>query len=787
MTAKLLSAADISLPSYDVGFRAGGGIFSLSSHARAREALEFGLGVTDPGFNIFVVGEDRSGRMTATLSYLERHLDGRPPPNDWIYINNFRRQHRPRALPLPAGVGRQFRDRMASLVKQLREALTASLGGEDYQDKIRKEKELLQGAVKVGIDALRVEAQQSGLDIVQTQQGHMVAALGPDGKPAAIEDFPGSDQERLREAGRAINAKLAQINRRAIREQASLGARLSEIGRQTADDAISVCMDDVQAEFAEYRGLARWLVEMRADVLDNLDLFLPTKPKDGAPNRLAPEHNYAVNLFVDHSDDKSSSLVLEANPTYENLFGRIEYHPAEGGLVTDFTMIRAGSVHRANGGMLVLRAEALARNPTSWDFLKGALRDGEIRIEEPHRAGSVPLAGAPRPKAIALDIKVVIVGAPRWYYTFFSVDPDFQTYFKVKADIDADMESTPANLACYAALIRTIAHDHRQVSCDDAAVQRLLGMAARWAEHREKLTARFEILEDVVTEAAEIVHEQGGDVVTEEIVIQASEHRRRRNARVEDRMQRSISEGTVMIDTSGEAVGQINALTVRDLGDHAFGGPSRVTARASVGRLGVINVERHVALGGPIQQKGVMVLQGYLAGCFAKRFPLSFNCSITFEQNYGGVEGDSASLAELVAILSDLSGAPLRQDIAITGSVNQRGESQAIGGAHHKIEGFFRSCVEGDGLTGNQGVVIPAANEKNLILRDEVAAAVAEGTFHIWSAANIDDAVALYTGLEAGQPDDNGGYSPNSVYGQVMARLAEYDAILFEREKRAAL
>ena len=455
--------------------------------------------------------------------------------------------------------------------------------------------------------------------------------------------------------------------------------------------------------------------------------------------------------------------------------------------MTDFTMIRAGSMHRANGGMLVLRAEALARNPTSWEFLKGALRDGEIRIEEPHRAGSVPLAGAPRPKAIALDIKVVIVGAPRWYYTFFSIDPDFQTYFKVKADIDADMDATPDNLASYAALIRTIAHDHRQVSCDDAAVQRLLGMAARWAEHREKLTARFEILEDVVTEAAEIVHEQGGDVVTEAIVIQASEHRRRRNARVEDRMQQSISEGTVMIDTSGEAVGQINALTVRDLGDHAFGGPSRVTARASVGRLGVINVERQVALGGPIQQKGVMVLQGYLAGCFAKRFPLSFNCSITFEQNYGGVEGDSASMAELVAVLSDLSGAPLRQDIAITGSVNQHGESQAIGGAHHKIEGFFRSCVEQDGLTGHQGVVIPAVNEKNLILRDEVAAAVAGGEFHIWGVANIDDAVALFTGLDAGQPDDAGDYPPNSVYGRVMARLAEYDAILFEREKRSTV
>ncbi|MFT6582162.1 MAG: putative ATP-dependent protease [Alphaproteobacteria bacterium] len=598
----------------------------------------------------------------------------------------------------------------------------------------------------------------------------------------AQDDFPDSERSKLMEAGRDIGAKLAHINRQTAKEQANLGVRLRDIGRQTADNAISVVMDDVQAEFDAYRGLSRWMVEMRADVLDNLEMFLPTKEKRGGG--MTPDKHYAVNLFVDHSDDQTSSVVLEANPTYENLFGRIEYQPAEGGLVTDFSMIRAGSMHRANGGMLVLRADALAGNPRSWDFLKGALRDGEIRIEEPHRAGSVPLAGAPRPKAIELDIKVVIVGAPRWYYTFFSIDPEFQTYFKVKADIDADMKASAENVASYASLIRTIAHDHRQVHCDDAAVQRLLGMAARWAEHRNKLTARFEILEDIVTEAAEIVHEQGGDLLTDDIVIQAEANRRRRNARVEDRMQQTISDGTVMIDTSGEATGQINALTVRDLGDHAFGGPSRVTARASVGRLGVINVERQVALGGPIQQKGVMVLQGFLSGRFAREFPLSFNCSITFEQNYGGVEGDSASMAEAVAVLSDLSGAPLRQDLAITGSMNQHGESQAIGGAHHKIEGFFRTCVQKGGLTGQQGVVVPAANEKNLILRDDVADAVAAGTFHIWSVTNIDEAITLFTGIDAGRLGPDGAFPPESIYGRVMAQLSKFDGILFEREKR---
>ena len=523
---------------------------------------------------------------------------------------------------------------------------------------------------------------------------------------------------------------------------------------------------------------------MRNDVLENLHLF--SAGEQPGIRRELPEDRYTVNLFVDHSDDPNPGVLLEANPTYENLFGRMEYRPAEGGLYTDFTMLRAGSVHRANGGILVIRADALARNPISWEFLKGALRDGESRIEELQRNGAVPLAGAPRPKPVPLDLKVVIVGAPRFYYAFFSIDPEYQTYFKVKADIDADMDTTPENIASYAALIRQIAQDHRKFDCDDAAVQRLIGMATRWASSREKLTARFEIVEDVVVEAVELAIKAGQESVTEAIVVQAIENRRRRNARIEDRMQESITDGQVMIATTGRTVGQVNGLTVRDLGDHAFGGPSRITARASAGRLGVINIERQVALGGPIQQKGVMVLQGFLSGRFARRFPLSFNCSITFEQNYGGVEGDSASMAEVLAILSDLSGIPLRQDIGITGSMNQRGDAQAIGGAHHKIEGFFRCCLEAGDLTGEQGVVVPRANEKNLILRDDVSDAVATEKFHIWSVETIEEAVELFMDMPVGEADADGRFPADTVYGRVQVELEAFDRALYERENRVS-
>lgn len=781
MSARRLSAAAVTLPVLDAGSDTDGDVFKLSSHRRARAALEFGLNVTDPGFNIFVVGEDRSGRMTATMGFLKAFVENKPPPDDWIYLNNFRRPHRPRPLSLPAGVGRSFRDRMVLLVRQIREALSGAFSGEAYQSAVRAESEKLQQAIGVEIEALRAEARQHGLDIVQTREGATVVPIDDSGKPANLDAFSPEEQDRLQEKAREVGGRLNEINRRAAGQQADLGERVMEITRGTADGVVDVHFDAVRNEFSGYAGVVRWLVELRNDVLENLHLFGSGDPSE--PRRELPEDRYAVNLFVDHSDDRNPGVLLEANPTYENLFGRIEYRPAEGSLETHFTMLRAGAVHRANGGILVLRADAIARNPVSWEFLKAALRDGEIRIEEMQRNNSIPLAGAPRPKPVPLDMQVVIVGAPRLYYAFFSIDPEFQTYFKVKADIDPDMEASAENVATYGGLIRKIARDHREYACEDEAVQHLLGMAARWAGNREKLTARFEIIEDVVTEAVELALDNGAKTVTAENVRQAIDARRRRNARVEDRMQEAISDGQVLIATTGRTVGQINGLTVRDLGDHAFGGPARITARASAGRHGVINIERQVALGGPIQQKGVLVLQGFLSGRFARRFPLSFDCSITFEQNYGGVEGDSASLAEILAILSDLSGIPLRQDIAITGSMNQRGDAQAIGGAHHKIEGYFRCCVEAGGLTGEQGAVVPHSNERNLVLREDVADAVADGRFHIWSVATVEEAAELFMDMPAGEPDSKGRYPVDTIYGRVQAELEAFDRALYERER----
>ncbi len=777
MAARNLPAEDIGPPHFEPGEETDADVFHFTSHRRAREALAFGLSIDEPGFHIFVLGENRSGRMTATLAYLREAVRDRPRPDDWVYLNNFRHPHQPRPYRLPAGAGRAFRDRMAALIPQIREALQTAFSEEDNQERLQEESNRLRAEIGRRIEGLRAEARQHGLDIAQLPQGMSVVRAQQEGEPTPEQI------EVMEREGNRIAEELAELNRWAAREQLSMTERVNQMAREIADNAIADPINQISTDFAAYRGLNRWLIELHADILENLAFF--QAQEEGRPRAplATPEIRYAVNLIVDHGDDEHPGVEVEANPTYENLFGRMEYRQIGGVLNTDFTLIQAGALHRANGGILVLRAEALAAAPFSWQFLKGALRDGEIQMEELHRYGAVPIAGAPKPQPIPLDVKVVIVGAPHWYYTFFSVDPDFQSYFKIKADIDADMDASPENIGCYSGLIRRMTREHGGCTIDDAAISRLLGVASRWAADRTKLSSRFELLEDVLTEAIEVADCRKSGSVTEQAVITALTQRRHRNARIEDRVQEAIRRQTVLIDTKGAVTGQVNALTVRDLGDHSFGAPARVTARVSIGRLGVVNIEREAELGGPIQQKGAMVLQGYLAGHFARRIPLSFTCSITFEQSYGGVEGDSASLAEVIAVISDLAGLPVRQDLALTGSMNQRGEAQAIGGAHQKIEGFFRTCVEAGGLTGTQGAVIPRANEANLVLDDDVLEAVAAGKFHIYSVAHVDEALELFLGTPVGEPDREGNYPTDTVYGRALAQLESFDRIISARER----
>jgi predicted ATP-dependent protease len=787
MSVERLAADDVGPPAFDVAPAAEGDeaprIFDLSSHRRAREALEFGLGVPELGFNIFVVGEDRSGRMTATLELLAEHAKRLPRPSDWVYLPNFRHPERPRPYRLPAGIGRVFRDRQEALLPALRQALARAFEAAEFAAHLERESAALQQAMGASFAELSAFAEAHGYAIERTPQG-MVLRPQPGNEPEAIEKLSDAERQRRLQGLSEVRQRLGGFLQAGRQAELKFAETVREARRQAADAALTPVVDTISAEFGNYPGLARWIVELRNDLVDHLDLLAgPADPEAEAARRLAAEQRYAVNLLVDHSEDQHAPVVLEPTPSYENLFGRFEFRFESGVAVTDYRQIRAGALHRANDGILVLRAEALAAQPMVWSFLKASLRDRCIRIEPPHTGGA-PVAGATSPQAIPLAVKVVIVGAPRWYYTVFSEDPDFATYFKIKADIDPEMPAEPRDLALYARLVHYMALRHLPGGITHAAVMRLLADAARWAQHRRKLSARFEQVEDLVAEAAATARGDGAAKIDAPQVLKMLTVRRLRRSRVEDRTQEAIREGLVLIDTDGARVGQVNGLTVRDVGDHAFGSPVRISARVQAGRLGIVNVERATELGGPIQQKGIYIIGGYLSGCFARRLPLSFSATVTFEQSYGGVEGDSASMGELVAVISALADVPLRQDIAITGSVNQAGESQPIGGAIEKIEGFYRTCAE-RGLTGRQGVMIPAANAAHVILSEDVADAVASGKFQLWTMHDVHDALALLTGLDPGRGGPDGVFPPGTVMARVEATLDHFDRLLQERGAKA--
>ena len=780
MPLRRLQAADLGVPRFHPApaVETAVGLFDLSSHRRAREALQRGLAVQDTGFNIFLLGDNRSGRMSATLACLDDYVRAQPPPSDWVYLPNFLHPHRPAACALPAGRGRRLRARVAALVPAMRSALGKAFEAPGFASDMQRLSSTAAKRLEQAFAALQALAREHGLGLERGEQGVRIQALGEDGAVLDAEHMDDAERERANAALEAMREPLRDFNRVAARTGTELAEQIETLRRETAEQAVASLLDALDAEFGDVAGIGRWLVALRADVPEQLALLLPDAEPPPAGRRA--EDRYAVNLFVDHGDDDHPPVLLEPEPDYAHLFGHVEYRMVNGVLETDASLLRAGALHRANGGVLVVRAEGIAADAEAWAALKGALRDRAVRTEDRAREGGPPLAGALTPGEIPLDLKVVVVGAPFWYYAFFTQDADFQTHFKVKADIDPDLPTTASDLATYRALLARAALDKAHRPASDEAIECLLAHSAREAGARDRLSGRIELLYDVLSEAGVIAADAGDARLEAAHVGQALEQRRRRNARLEDRTHEQITRGTLLIDTAGAVVGQVNGLTVESTGDHAFGRPVRITARTYAGRHGVLNIERVVELGGPIQQKGVYVLEGFLAGRFAQHFPLSFSASVTFEQSYGGVEGDSASMAEVVAIVSSLAGVPVRQDIAITGSMDQHGRAQAIGGVNEKIEGFFRACRE-RGASGSEGVIIPVANERNLVLHEEVVAAVAEGRFHVASVSDVDDAIEYLTGLPAGVADAEGHYPPGSVYARLVASLEAYDRALTRR------
>ncbi len=744
---------------------------------RALEALQFGLEMGDPTFHVYVAGRPGTGRTTAVVSFLEELAAGKATPSDWCYVNNFADSTTPRVCELPAGRGRTLAADIERLVDRARAEVPKAFETEEYSARKEEITGQFEEQRQALLDHLKEEARSAGFVVHTTPLG---VSLIPtvQGRPLTEElarslsaEFRAELEERQSEVQEKVQNTLKQI--RDLERKAE--EKVEELDREVVLFLVGGLVDDLIEKYEGLDSVVAYLGEVREALPAQKEVFqADTEGGLVVPPWLAqlPLRDFEVNVMVDRSDEKGAPVVIELNPTYTNLFGRVEKESRLGALYTDFTLVRPGAMHQANGGYLVLPVRELLLNYLSYDGLKRALRNREIDIEEPAERLGLTTTRTLRPEPVPLNVKVVLIGTPLLYHLLYLLDEDFKELFKVKAHFDDRMDRADHDVGDYVAFVRAVCEKENLPHMDREAVSRLVAHGSRLAEDQTKLTTRFADLADVVREAGHFARKAGSPRIAAKHVDLAVESRIYRSNLIEERIGEMIERGVLLIDTEGAVVGQINGLSVLDLGDYAFGRPSRITTSMALGQAGVVDIEREAKLGGPIHTKGVMILSGYLSDRFAVDYPLSLTARLVFEQSYSEVEGDSASGAELLALLSALSDLPLRQGMAVTGSVDQQGRMQAVGGINEKVEGFYHVCKL-KGLDGEQGVVVPAANAENLMLREEVVEAVAAGRFHVWTVGTAEEGVELLTGVPAGRRGPDGAYPEGTVYRRIDDRLRD--------------
>ncbi|MCY3959905.1 MAG: AAA family ATPase [Chloroflexi bacterium] len=752
---------------------------ALIGQERAERSIEFGVDIRSRGFNIYAAGIPGTGRTSMIMARLQAEAARQPTPDDWCYVHNFDDSHRPRALRVPAGQAPTFRARLRDVVETLRHELQRAFDTEEYQNQRDAVTQAVQTERRDAFSEFEQRASTSGFAVTQLPAGLNVSPIqdGQPMSPEALRALPESERQRLHAIGRELDERLGRLMRRLRRRQRAARSTLSNLSSDVARGVARPLLDDVREEYEELPHVTAHLDAMESHITRHHENFLesdstalPAQRTGPAPDPYLP---YRVNVLVTHQPGTGAPLVRDTHPTHPHLFGRVETRTELGVSTTDFTLIQPGALHRANGGYLVLDANDLLQSGTSYAALKRALRNERVRIESAAEEFGLPLAARLEPQPIPLDLKVALVGPPDVYALLYELDPDFGQLFKVLAEFETEIELNAENTTRYAQFIAARCAEKNLRHFDRSAVARIVEEGVRLAGDRTKLSTRFGDISDIVREAEYWARRRGGALVTEEDVWSSIDERIRRSNRLETQIRDRMADGTVMIDAVGSAVGQVNGLTVIGVGSHEFGQPNRITARVFAGRDGVVSIDREAKLSGPIHDKGAMILAGFLNGTFGLDGPLTMSASIAFEQSYWGVEGDSASLAELLALLSALSDYPLDQGMAVTGSVNQHGRVQAVGGVTQKIEGFYDLCAS-QRLSGRQGVLIPASNVRNLTLRWDVAGAVADGTFHIHAAGSVAEAVELLTGRSAGAQDAMGRFSPDSVFGAAQARLNQF-------------
>lgn len=757
---------------------------------RALRSIEFGLGVEATGFNLYVAGETGTSRNSTIRSILNKRARNEPKPHDWVYVNNFKDSDSAISLSLPAGKGRELAADMKELVEAFRNDIPKALESKEYESRRTEIVEKYQAINNELFQALEKETEGVGFALQRTVSG-LVIVPQKEGRNYTQEEYDSlaeDEREKLDRIGRELTEKLNDVLRQVRDSEKATKEALLQADRDLGMSCLGHRLDPLKEKYAGLDKVIRYLESVQEDILLNLEDFKPQGPQPQIPGIRMPRQEptferYDINILVDNAESQGAPVVFEPNPTYNNLFGRIEHVMQYGGVaVTDFTMIRSGALHRANGGYLVVDAREVLINPFVWDSLKRCIRTGVIRIEDVLEQYRFMTMVTLKPEPVQLQAKIIMIGTPWIYYLLFSLDPDYRKFFKVKAEFDSRLARTPEIMRDYALFVATHCRCEKLLHFDRSGIARLLEYTARMVEDQHKFSAQFMEISDFIREASFWASKDGRTVVSGADVLRAAEEKLYRVNRIEERLHELYEEGTIMVDTAGEVVGQINGLSVIGLGDHTFGRPSRITARVYTGQAGMVNIEREVKLSGPIHDKGVLILTGYLGGVFAVDHPLSLSASICFEQSYDGVEGDSASSAELYTLLSALSGVPIKQGIAVTGSVNQRGVIQPIGGVNFKIEGFYAVC-KSQGLTGQQGVMIPKSNERHLMLNDEVITAVREGRFHIWSVETIEQGIEILTGMVAGTRGRNRKFPKGTIYHLVDEGLRTIGEKLKQAEK----
>jgi len=748
---------------------------------RALSALKFGLNIPKLGFNIFVSGPAGTGRTTAIKSFLETLAAKKETPPDWCYVHNFRDSYCPRALKMPAGMGQGIQKDLKRTIDNVHRSIAQAFTSKEYFDRRSELTESLNKKKRAVFHALNKKAIDNGL-LLQTTPVGLVLIPASNGEPMTAEEYTklsATDKEELEERRMGLATEVQEQNAKVKTEERNVQKQLEDIDRDVANYSISPLFGELHNKYNQLPQVIDYLNEVEQDVIENFEQFRAEPSVSDSDVSAAIQEvvrrqsfrKYEVNVLVDNSELQRAPVILELNPTFNNLLGRIEKEAQFGALFTDFTMIKGGSLHQANGGYFVVRVEDILTNFQSWDGLKRTLRDGKLVIEElGERLGSLATKSL-KPEPIPLDIKVVVIGEPLFYYLLWRLDLEFKELFKVKADFDTRMDNTEVNLKNYTSVICRLCTEENLKHLTSPALAKITEHSSRLAGDQEKLSTLFADIADIIREANFWAGEEGTSLIEARHVEKTIEEKVYRSNLIQHRINEMIDKGMIIIDTAGENIGQVNGLEVIDLGDFSFGKPTRITASVGVGREGLIDIERESKLGGRLHTKGVMILSGYITQKYVRDIPLSLSARLVFEQSYQEIEGDSASSTELYALFSRLTDVPIKQAIAVTGSVNQKGEVQAIGGLNEKIEGFFEVC-KAKGLNGQQGVLIPASNARNLMLKEEVVEAVESGNFHIYPVSTIDEGIEVLTGLKAGQLLEDGSFEPNSINDRVQKRLA---------------